>query len=333
MSMDPHTNAVPLIDVIRGGRLESQHCGHVVICDGRGRVAHWGDPDAVIFPRSAVKMIQALPLLTSGVGHNLSDRRLALACASHQGAILHTEVVSKWLAELGLSEADLRCGSQSPDDRDARNALIRAHAQPDQTHNPCSGKHTGFLMLAQHLGGGPDYIDPTHPVQRAMLEAFETVTGETSPGSCIDGCSAPNPAVTMTGLARAMAWFATASQRDDVMSQAARKLFGAMTAFPEMVAGERRACTELMRAMDGVAVKFGAEGVFTAILRDQGLGVAIKISDGATRAADAAIAHVLARLGVLDPAHPAARKFIGGPIRNRRGMEVGFLRASGGFSP
>jgi len=333
MHKDPHDKAAPLVDVIRGGRLESQHRGHVVICDANGVVGQWGDPDALIYPRSAIKMIQALPLLTSGAGRDLPDRRLALACASHQGAAIHTEEVTRWLAELEMSEADLRCGSQIPDDREAKHAMIRAHGSPDQTHNNCSGKHTGFLMLGRHLDAGPDYVDLDHPVQKAVLEAFEAVTGETSPGCCIDGCSAPNPAVTMTGLARAMAWFATAGSRDDAMSRAAKRLIRAMHTHPEMVAGERRACTELMRAMDGVVIKTGAEAVFTGILPRKGLGVAIKISDGGTRGSNAAIAHVLARLGVLDPAHPAALAQINGPILSRRGAEVGFLRASQGFAP
>jgi L-asparaginase II len=333
MPNDPHAKAVPLVDVIRGGRLESQHRGHVVLCDAHGVVGAWGDPDALIYPRSAIKMIQALPLVVSGAADALSDRRLALACASHQGAAIHTDEVAAWLAELGLSEADLRCGPQIPDDRDAKHAMIRAHGAPDQTHNNCSGKHTGFLMLAQRLGAGPDYIDPDHPVQTAVMEAFETVTGETSPGHCIDGCSAPNPACTMAGLARAMAWFATAGRRDDALSVAAQRITRAMAAHPEMVAGERRACTELMRAMDGVVIKTGAEAVFTGILPDRGLGVAIKIADGGTRGSNAAIAHVLARLGALDPAHPAAQAQIGGPMRNRRDIEVGFLRASEGFAP
>lgn len=333
MIADPHAKAVPLVDVIRGGRLESQHRGHVVICDAAGVVGAWGDPDALIYPRSAIKMIQALPLVASGAAEGLSDRRLALACASHQGAAIHTDEVTHWLGELGLSEADLRCGPQVPDDREAKHGLIRADGAPDQRHNNCSGKHTGFLMLAQQLGGGPEYVDPAHPVQQAVLEAFEAVTGETSPGVCIDGCSAPNPACTMTGLARAMAWFATAETREDAMSRAALRIARAMHGFPEMVAGERRACTELMRAMDGVVIKTGAEAVFTGIVPALGLGIAIKIADGGTRGSNAAIAHVLARLGVLDPAHPAALKHLGGPMLNRRGIEVGTIRAAEGFAP
>lgn len=333
MSDDPHAKAVPLVDIIRAGRLESQHRGHVVICDSSGIRASWGDPDALVYPRSAVKMIQGLPLLTSGAGKDLSTRRLALACASHQGAAIHTDEVASWLSEMDLSESDLRCGPQIPDDREAKHAMIRAHAGPNQTHNNCSGKHSGFLMLSKHLGGGPEYIDLDHPVQKAVMAAFEEVSGETSPGCAIDGCSAPNPAMTMTGLARAMAWFATAHARDDTMSRAAVRLRDAMHTFPEMVAGEGRACTLLMRTMEGVTIKTGAEGVFTAIVPSLGLGIAVKIADGTTRASNAAITHILSRLGVLDPAHPAALAYMGGPILNRRNIETGMTLPARGFQP
>ena len=142
-------------------------------------------------------------------------------------------------------------GPQEPPDTDAREALIRAHEHPCQIHNNCSGKHAGFLTLTKHLGAGPEYIDPDHPLQQACLSAFEDVTQETSPGFGIDGCSAPNFACTLHGMARAMAHFAA---QPDGTPQA--RLHQAMRLHPELVAGEGRACTELMRAMNGtVALK------------------------------------------------------------------------------
>lgn len=333
MNTDPHAGAVPLINLWRGGRLESQHRGHVVISDMQGIVASWGDPEAIVYPRSSVKMIQALPLLTSGAGRDLSDKRLAFACASHQGAAIHAQEAAAWLDALGLQESDLRCGPQVPGDKDEKFRLIRAEETPCQLHNNCSGKHCGFLMLGQHLGGGPDYIAADHPVQIAVRDAFETVTDRESPGYGIDGCSAPNFASSMAAIARAMAWFASARNRSDSMSVAAARLVRAMFTHPEMVAGEGRACTRLMRVMDGVAIKTGAEGVFIAILPERGLGVAIKIADGATRAAEAALVHVLAALGALDPAHPEARAYLGGPILNRRNIVTGECLAAEGFAP
>ncbi|MBW6505893.1 MAG: asparaginase [Rhodobacteraceae bacterium] len=327
--------AVPMIELWRGGRLESAHLGHAVVWGPGGIEAEWGDAGAVIFPRSSCKMIQALPLVESGAAAaaGLSERQLALACASHQGAMIHTEAVSDWLAGLGLGESDLRCGSHLPNDPEARKALICSDTEPCQIHNNCSGKHAGFLTLGKHLKAGPDYVDPAHPVQRAVRAAFEDVTGAASPGFGIDGCSAPNFATTVAGLARAMQFFAAADPEGRRRDAAAARLARAMMAYPEMVAGEGRACTDLMRAMGGrVAVKTGAEAVFVAILPDQKRGIALKIVDGATRASEAAIVALLVKYGALPAAHSMAQKYLGASLTNWRGLRTGELRLSAGFA-
>ncbi|KIN62978.1 L-asparaginase II [Sulfitobacter noctilucicola] len=325
------TQAAPFTEIWRGPFLESVHSGHAVICDDTGEIVEsWGDPDKIVLPRSSSKMIQALPLITSGAAdaYDLSTEQLALACASHQGAAIHTERVGVWLGALGLSDDNFRCGPQDPADKDAHEALIRAHEQPCQIHNNCSGKHAGFLTLTQHLKAGPEYVDPDHPLQRACLEAFEAVTQETSPGYGIDGCSAPNFACTLRGMARAMAHFAAAPD-----GSAEARLHQAMRLHPELVAGETRACTELMRAMNGkVALKTGAEGFFIAILPEQKLGIALKADCGTTRAAECAIAALLVKLGVLDAAHPATLKRLNAPIKNWRGIETGILRPAAVFA-
>lgn len=317
-----------LVEVWRGDLLESVHQGHAVVCDETGQIVHaWGDPDAVIYPRSSCKMIQALPLLESGAGAHLTGEQLALACASHQGAAIHTDRVTAWLDDLGLADSDFRCGPQMPNDKPARYDLIRNHENPCQVHNNCSGKHAGFLTLNKHLGGGPDYELIDHPVQQACKLAFEEVTGETSPGFGIDGCSAPNHACTVTGLARSMAQFARAETGGDLRQQAMVKLRDAMMTYPELVAGETRACTDLMRAMNHkVAVKTGAEAVFIAIVPELKMGVAVKIMDGATRASEAAIAAILVKLGVLEADHPATRARMTSDVKNWRGTLCGSIR-------
>jgi L-asparaginase II len=190
-------------------------------------------------------------------------------------------------------------------------------------HNNCSGKHSGFLTLNRHIGGGPEYVDPAHPVQQAVLEAFERVTQETSPGHGIDGCSAPNFAGSLRGMARAMAHFAAAPD-----GSAEARLHQAMRLHPDLVAGETRACTELMRAMDGkVALKTGAEGFFIAILPDQKRGVALKAACGTTRAAECAITAILVKLGALDAKHPTAIKYMNAPILNRAGIQTGRMKS------
>ncbi len=326
------TNPVPMAEIWRGSLLESLHHGHAVICDDSGQIVRsWGDPDAVIYPRSSAKMIQALPLITSGAAtkYGLSTEQLALSCASHNGAHIHTDRVNDWLAQLGLGDDDFRCGTQEPADRPARNEMIKTDASPCQVHNNCSGKHAGFLTLNQHLGAGSEYVEMDHPVQQACLAAFEEVTGMESPTYGIDGCSAPNFATSMHGLARAMAWFSSAADRSDRASEAAAQLVSAMTLHPDLVAGETRACTNLMRAMGGkVAVKTGAEAVFIAIIPEKKLGVAVKIVDGATRASECAIAAILVGLGVLEADHPETRKYLNAPLINRRGIDCGALRPS-----
>lgn len=321
-----------MIELWRGDMRESLHAGHAVICDAHGVVEAWGRPGQVIYPRSSCKMIQALPLMESGAADaaGLTDRQLALACASHSGAAMHVAAVDGWLTGLGLGESDLRCGSHMPRDAEENRRLTCSDTAPCQLHNNCSGKHAGFLTLNRHLKGGPDYVEPDHPVQRAVKAAFEEVTDEESPGFGIDGCSAPNWACTVEGLARAMARFANPGT--DRRGQAMRRLVDAMRSHPDMVAGEGRSCTELMRAMGGVAaIKTGAEAVFVAILPDQGLGVALKITDGGTRASEAAITALLIHLGVLDAAHPEAQALLDGPILNCRGMVTGNLRRAPGF--
>lgn len=314
------------IELTRGNRVESRHLGHAVVVDSTGDIiAEWGDPAKIIYPRSSAKMIQALPLIESGAAdrYNLSHRQLALACASHQGAAIHTDPVKRWLHDLGLSDADLRCGPQVPNDVEARDTLIKSDSSPCQYHNNCSGKHTGFLTLNQYLGGNPEYLEPDHPVQRAVLQRFDEVTRETSQGFGIDGCSAPNPAVTLAGFATALAWFANAHTESP-----AGRLRTAMMIHPELVAGETRACTELMRAMPKkAALKTGAEGVFAAILPEQGLGIALKIEDGTTRASEAAITALLTRFAGLDASHPAARKRNGADIENWRKIKTGSIAA------
>jgi L-asparaginase II len=188
------------------------------------------------------------------------------------------------------------------------------------------------LTLNKHLGAGPEYIDPDHPVQVACLDAFETVTDHTSPAFGIDGCSAPNPATTVLAMARAMAWFASSADRTDTMSQAAWRLTQAMMEYPELVAGKDRACTDLMRTAKGrVALKTGAEGYFIAIIPEKKLGVALKIVDGATRASECAITAILVDLGVLDPADPVAQRYLNAPVTNWRGVHCGMVKPADGL--
>jgi L-asparaginase II len=326
---------IPMVELWRGGLLESTHLGHAVLVDDTGQIVQaWGDPERIIFPRSSCKMIQALPLVESGAADafGLTTAQLALSCASHQGAALHVNAARDWLAGIGLGEPDLRCGSHEPYDKAERDRLICDHEGPCQLHNNCSGKHSGFLTVTKHLKAGPEYVEIDHPLQKAIRAATEEVTGETVAGYGIDGCSAPNFAMSVAGLARAMAKFAKAGAGGSVRERAMQRLRDAMAAHPEYVAGEGRSCTELMRAMGGrVAIKTGAEAVFIAMIPEKKLGLAMKIEDGNSRASEAALVGILTQLGVLDAAHPMAQKRLPAPQTNCRGLTTGELRLSDGF--
>ncbi len=325
--------AVRMAEVTRGGILECVHDGHAVIARADGSIVEsWGDPGLVFLPRSASKMLQALPLLETGAGAGLTSERLALACSSHSAERIHVDRVSDWLSDIALDEHALTCGPQTSRDEALAEEMIRSGAPTTRLFNWCSGKHTGFLTVAKHLGADLDYVDPAHPVQKAVKDALEDMTGVDSPGFGIDGCSAPNYATTLAGMATAMARFASAGDSGDKRTEAAGRLRDAMIAHPEMVAGTGRADTLLMQAAtEPVAIKSGAEGVYVAILPKQKLGVTVKISDGASRASEAAIAALLVRLGALDPAHPTVARYLNMPVLNWDGLTTGAVRPAPGL--
>lgn len=324
-----------MCEIWRGSYLESVHTGMAVICDKDGEISHqWGNPNALILPRSSAKMMQAIPLIISGAEKKFSigEDLLALACASHNAAEIHLSRVLGWLSHLGFSETDLRCGPQPSKDPYVKKQMLEKGQSPCQIHNNCSGKHAGFLSVARHLNAGPEYTDPDHPVQLMVMDVFQELTQNKVDGITIDGCSAPNPAIPLYSLAKAMSWFATAHKRDDQLSKAALKLRNAMVNYPELVAGDLRACTNLMKACEKKAIlKTGAEGVFVAILPELEKGIALKIFDGGTRASECAIASLLIQLGVLNPNHPTALAYTHAPILNWRKIQTGMMKASNSF--
>ena len=324
-----------MCEIWRGSYLESVHTGMAVICDKDGEISHqWGNPNALILPRSSAKMMQAIPLIISGAEKKFSigEDLLALACASHNAAEIHLSRVLGWLSHLGFSETDLRCGPQPSKDPYVKKQMLEKGQSPCQIHNNCSGKHAGFLSVSRHLNAGPEYTDPDHPVQLMVMDVFQELTQNKVDGITIDGCSAPNPAIPLYSLAKAMSWFATAHNRDDKLSKAALKLRNAMVNYPELVAGKLRACTNLMKACEKKAIlKTGAEGVFVAILPELEKGIALKILDGGTRASECAIASLLIQLGVLNPNHPTALAYTHAPILNWRKIQTGMMKASNSF--
>ena len=336
------TNPV-LVEVVRGTLVESVHSGALHVVDGDGKtVLSIGDVDRLIYPRSAIKALQALPLVESGAPERfgLGDAELAIACASHNGEDSHVATAKGMLASAGHSEATLECGPHWPNLwLEPALELARAHKTPTQLHNNCSGKHAGFVCLACATGHDPQgYIAPAHPVQRFVAQSISDMTDfriDQDSVYGIDGCSAPNWALPLHALALGFARFATGHGVGPERAKAAARLRQAVAARPDMVAGTKRFDTEVMRLLGARAfIKVGAEGVYCASLPEPGLGVAIKIDDGATRAAEVVMAEILARFLNLPEALSAGlERFRKPEIANWRGTRTGFVRASGPLLP
>ena len=331
---DPARTDPVVVEVFRGPLVESRHRGAAVITDHNGaiRIA-WGDVDRQVFPRSAVKPLQAIPMIESGAADAfaVSDAELALSCASHNGETRHVEAASAWLDRIGLGPGDLECGAHWPLFQEATVALAASGGEPTALHNNCSGKHTGFLTLSCHLGCDPrGYVTPEHPVQGRVTALLEEMYGIDLNPECLatDGCSIPTWGVPLRVLAGAMARFARPDALGPVRARAARRLAGAMMAHPFMVAGSDRFCTRVMSANPGrVVVKTGAEGVYVAALPDAGLGIAVKCGDGATRASQVMMASLLCGLGTLDGA--GAADLLSPSVYNVNGRVIGEIRPTG----
>jgi L-asparaginase II len=332
-SRDDLASANPvLVEVTRGGLIESYHRGAIAIADDDGEIKlALGDIDTPIYPRSAVKFLQAIPLIESGAAdaYGLNTTELAVACGSHSGEAVHIAAVRSLLAKAGIEEGLLACGAHSPLSERATRELDRAGRGPLAIHNNCSGKHAGMLATAKHLGLGlKGYERPDHPVQVEIARIISEICGaELMPSLMgIDGCSVPSWALPLTALARGFGRLSSGKGLSPARATAARRLMHACFAAPILVAGEGRFDTIVMRGLaPKVFVKGGAEGVHCAVLPELGLGIALKIDDGGKRGADAALAEVLATL------IPGAAKVLGdrfaGEIRNWRGLRVGSIEA------
>ncbi len=324
-----------LVEVIRGPLVESRHRGAVAVSDAEGHsIFTLGDVTMPVFPRSAVKALQALPLIEQGAADRfgLSNEELALACASHSGEAAHVAGVEGMLAKAGLATSDLRCGAHWPIAQAAAAAVARSGA-PTPLHNNCSGKHAGFLCVARALGvDHADYWRPEHPVQLLVRSVLEDFTGAALGEACcaVDGCSVPTWAVPLQKLACGFAKFGTGRGMSGERGRAAAQLRHACAKAPWFVAGTDRFCTDIMRMFgERVFVKTGAEGVYCAALPQQGLGIALKCDDGASRAAQAIMAAVIARFLPLAASERAAlSRFVAPSLRNWNGFEVGQIRTT-----
>jgi len=322
----------------RSGRVESWHRGAIAVVHGAETVLAVGDPDALVFARSATKPFQALPFLERGLAAKLRlpVEEIAVLCASHDGAPVHTDTVRSLLQRGALGEDQLGCGPQVPFDSDTRLDLIRRGVKPGRIHHNCSGKHAGFLHLARECGDDlANYLDPSCASQREVQAAMAAMAGLGAPPEVgLDGCGAPTFVLPLVALARAFGRLADPTGLAPARAAACRTILDAVGRAPVLVAGERRFCTALLRCWPGrVFAKNGAEGVYALAIgpdvrRDRwprGLGIAVKVDDGDERGYQPVVVDLLRALGVFggDAVPPSLERFHRLPLHNSQQKLVG----------
>ncbi|WP_404862444.1 asparaginase [Georhizobium sp. MAB10] len=325
-----------LVEVTRGALVESRHRGAIAVVDADGKmVLGIGDVERPVFPRSAVKTMQALPLIESGAADafGFGNAELSLACASHSGEAEHVALAASMLNRAGRDADVLECGCHWPFDQHVLIDLAKSGKAPTVLHNNCSGKHAGFVATSVHAGIPTEgYVTYDHPIQREIRGVVAALTGTAlEMDRCgTDGCAIPTYAVPLDRLADGFSRMVTGRGLEAERAKAARRLFDACMAEPFYMSGSKRACLNLMQAAPGrIFAKTGAEGVFCAVLPGQGLGIALKCDDGGTRASEAMIAGLLARLmGSEDPAYAALDALANKTLRNWNGTEVGKIRVT-----
>lgn len=323
-----------VVEVTRGDRVESRHLVDVVVADAGGKIVRVrGEANRPVYPRSAIKALQALAFVESGAVERfgLTDRHIALASSSHNGEAMHVEGAAEMLKAAGLEPRCLECGAHWPHREEDRSALAVSGARPSALHNNCSGKHSGFLCFAVAQGWRTEgYVKAGHKVQKAIAGILSATTGarHDADNRGIDGCSIPTWAIPLKDLATAFARFGVSADKGRERAAAMTRIRNACFAHPEMVAGTGRFDTRLMQALKGRAfTKTGAEGVFVASLPEKGLGVALKVHDGAGRAAEVAVAREIGSLLELSQTEAKALKRLAHPqLKNWNGIAVGEVR-------
>ena len=296
-----------LVIASRGHHPESQHRGAVAVVDASGKtILSEGDIQKPIFPRSAAKLFQAIPLVESGAAeaYHLNEREIAMACGSHNGDDIHVRTGEQWLKKINKSEEVLSCGIHRPMGREASKKLMRSGEKPTVLQNACTGKHLGFITTALHRMEDPSgYTNRAHPVQKRVEQVIEEMTSfDTAPAPhAIDGCEVPVIGIPLYNIALGMARFADSSGLHFNRQKSVATIIKSLRAHPEMIGGEGTFDTRLIQLTCGkIIAKMGASGTYVAIAPDQALGIALKIDDGNIKASEIALIEVLEELGLID---------------------------------
>jgi len=318
-----------VVEVTRGPFVESTHLVDAVVVDENGPVHGWGNIERLTMPRSAIKSTQVLPLIASGAADAfaVTDDEVALGASSHNAEPRHIELVRSWLQRIGLDEDALECGPSDPISLDAARDVWATGQAPGRIHNCCSGKHSGFLTLARHLGiDHAGYLDPDHPIQHIIRKAQQDVTGVdlSTQTPVIDGCGIPVYQFPLIALAHAMRQIARPETGPRELCGAMARVNDALPDRSFLVSGTGRAEFVLSgHASEPMILKGGAEGVFMGGLPERGLGLALKAHDGNARAADQALSAILHTLGVIP-----TQVEVGGGLKNCAGTPVGSIRVN-----
>lgn len=321
------------VQVTRGGITESEHRVNAAIVTSDGNVIDsWGDIETAVYPRSAIKGLQAIAFVERGgpAKFNFTKAELALCCASHNGEPEHVNAAESMLKKLNLAEANYECGHHWPMYAEAAYELARGQAKPDQRHNNCSGKHAGMLGLANLLEvSAQGYIQQDHPVQLAIRTTMSEICDVDMTDAPVspDGCSAPTWAIPLKNLAYGFARFADPTGLSPERSTACHQLYDAVVENPFMVAGTERYCTRMMNILGKRAfIKVGAEGVYIAAIPELKLAIAMKCEDGAVRAVERVMTALLERLGLFEDLDDSELEKLKQPIiKNWNGFETGSI--------
>ena len=323
-------NSVKMVEVTRSDEVESIHYGTAILINSSGEILQeWGNSDILIYPRSALKPIQSLNLYKDGVaeGLNLSDELIALTTASHHSESFHQKMVIEWLEKINLSEDNLCCGPDWPWNIDDKFKANLKYKKKRKIFHNCSGKHCGHLAVSKYKDLPiENYNQNSHPIQKDLINLIEDLSNYKIKNIGIDGCTLPNPLIPLKKFALAAAQIADYNKLNE-NSAIAKRIFESCTKFPEIAGGTNSVNSVLTKLSKGkIFFKNGAEGVFVAIIPDLKSALVVKIADGATRAAEVAVAGLISELKMID--EEQLEKFKKRSVTNSADQIIGYMNWS-----